>query len=132
NDRNGVNEVFDTSLFAQNLNPPTNGIERSAELMRDVSEEFPFNAVGAVQRLERLGKLAVRLFLFRNVAGNLRRAYDHAIGIADRRDRQRDLDRFSILVPSLRFEMVHTLSSLDPGENLSFLVQAIGREKLGD
>src|SRR5271165_5071413 len=73
-----------------------------------------------------------RPFALGDVTGNFGRADDIAAKVSDRRNRQRNIDRASVLALSDRLIVVDPLTTPDAFENSGFFVVAISGNEQSD
>src|SRR3954462_479589 len=72
-------------------------------------------------------KLPFNLLAIGNIPGNLRGANHGAIGIANRRDCQRDRDERAVLTPANRVEMLDAFAAADAPEHHLLFREAVWR-----
>src|SRR5262245_52918723 len=67
-----------------------------------------------------------------DVAGDLRRADDSAVGVLQRRYGEGDIDRIAVLVPAYGLVVIDVLAAPDTRQDFRFLIRAVGRNQDGD
>ena len=122
------------TLVGYELGKADDRIERRAQLVRHVRDEFPFEPVRLPHApIFRFEQLTLRRFLhgggealrfdeplvLRDVARDLRRADDAAAAVANRGDRQRDVDEPTVLVQSRGLEVLDRQTGADVRLRLS-------------
>src|SRR5262245_12041951 len=68
---------------------------------------------------------ALCMFSARDIPGDFRCTYDLAVGIPDRRDRQRNVNQAAILAPANSFIILDPLTATDTLKNSAFLRVAV-------
>ena len=79
-----------------------------------------------------LAELLLQELSLGDVAGNGRDAGNRAAGVADRRDRQRDVDRQAVLADALRLELANGIALVEPEQDRLLLRQAIRGQQNGE
>src|SRR5262249_38690749 len=67
-----------------------------------------------------------------DVARDLRGADDPPLDVANRRDRERDVEQAAVLAPADGFEVVDALAASDARENFGLFIEPVGRDQDGD
>ncbi|HTB50073.1 MAG TPA: hypothetical protein VK701_03780, partial [Solirubrobacteraceae bacterium] len=142
---NGRQQVVEVVRYAGSKLPNHFQFLRLAKCCLGV---FTLLRLGALA-LDRLGQLACALgdaplqvlleitqcrlgaLLLGDVAGDLRGADDPSRGVADRRDRHRDVDLAPVLASPHRLEVVNPLAPPNTVQNHVLFVQSLGRKEKG-
>src|SRR5205807_80213 len=99
--------------------------ERVAQLVREHGNELVLADIGLAQLADQRVQLGVEALALGDVARDLRGADDAALRIANRRDRERDVDQPAILRAAHGLEVVHRLAAAHLGEHHVFLGAAL-------
>src|SRR5689334_10796312 len=112
--------------------------QRGEKLILQMTQTFclgascPFRFQKQLPFCRELGDLALRAATCGNVVSDLGGSDDGSRCIAQRGDRQRDVQPFAVLADASRLISIYELSPAQLGQNLNFLVLELLRNDPGD